>query len=126
MLCLSGNSPCLNGGACTDGIGSFTCACAAGFCGLTCADPLDASQNGGQCPCEDDPAWEVDPCEDDGDTCMVTCISFSRMQNRDHAGVMQACSQLTDAAGVTAQDACPNSCQNGCALTYDDCCALPH
>jgi hypothetical protein len=112
MLCLSGNSPCLNGGACTDGIGQYTCACAAGFCGPTCADP---AQPNGQCPCADDPAWT---------DVMVTggpCSSFAT--DRDY--YWYYCSRGADAAGVTAAVACPVSCQSGCALTYDDCCELP-
>ena len=94
-------NPCLSGGVCTDGIGSYTCDCATGFCGPTCADPWDRSQNGPQCPCEDDPAW-VDTRY--GQTCDGGCPS----------GV--------DAAGVTAAEACPVACQSGCSLTYDDCC----
>ena len=30
-------NPCLNGGACTDGVNSFTCACAAGYTDNTCS-----------------------------------------------------------------------------------------
>jgi hypothetical protein len=30
-------NPCLNGGACTDGVNSFTCACTGGFTGTTCS-----------------------------------------------------------------------------------------
>lgn len=32
-------APCLNGGACADGLNSFTCACVNGFTGPTCAVP---------------------------------------------------------------------------------------
>ena len=31
------SEPCLNGGKCTDGVSSFTCTCAAGYTGDTCA-----------------------------------------------------------------------------------------
>ena len=110
MLCLSGNSPCLNGGACTDGIGQYTCACAAGFCGPTCADP---AQPNGQCPCADDPSW-TDVMQSRG-----PCSSFAT--DREYY-----CSHGADAAGVTAAVACPVSCQSGCALTYDDCCEISH
>ena len=41
-------APCLNGGVCIDGVGTFRCVCPAGFCGPTCADPLDATM--AQCP----------------------------------------------------------------------------
>ena len=30
------NNPCGNGGTCVDGVGFFTCTCAAGFTGATC------------------------------------------------------------------------------------------
>ena len=30
------SSPCLNGGTCTDHIGSFSCACGRGYTGQTC------------------------------------------------------------------------------------------
>ena len=32
---------CVNGGVCVDGVGSFTCDCAAGFDGATCANNID-------------------------------------------------------------------------------------
>ena len=116
MFCLSGNSPCLNGGACTDSIGSYTCACPAGFCGPTCADP---AQRNGQCPCADDPAWvnDRDP---------LYRAACSRFAARPDVYCSRAANPdgLADAAGVTAAEACPVSCQSGCALTYDDCCEL--
>ena len=112
---VAGNNPCSNGGTCTDGVGSYTCACPAGFCGPACADPLDRSQNGGQCPCADDPAWVTN--DQHGDPCSF----FDNPDNRPY------CSQVADAAGVTASEACPVSCQSPCTLTYDDCCELsPH
>ncbi len=30
------NTPCLNGGICTDGVNTFTCTCQAGFTGAYC------------------------------------------------------------------------------------------
>ena len=30
-------SPCQNGGTCTDGINSYTCACVLGYSGLNCS-----------------------------------------------------------------------------------------
>ncbi|MGB0592577.1 MAG: MopE-related protein, partial [Myxococcota bacterium] len=35
------DAPCLNGGICTDGVASFSCACAAGFEGETCDVNID-------------------------------------------------------------------------------------
>eukprot|EP01043_Picozoa_sp_COSAG02_P000911 COSAG02_NODE_18_length_54986_cov_345.599322_45_plen_238_part_00 len=61
-------------------------------------------------PCEDDPAW-TDVMVGRG-----PCSSFAT--DREYY-----CSWGADAAGVTAAVACPVSCQSGCALTYDDCCA---
>jgi len=51
---LCSDSPCLNGGTCTDGIGFFTCECAAGFTGEHCQSivtPCESNpcQNGGTC-----------------------------------------------------------------------------
>ena len=34
------SDPCLNGGTCKDGINSFTCQCAEGFDGSTCANSM--------------------------------------------------------------------------------------
>ena len=116
MLCLSGNSPCLNGGACTDGIGSYTCACAGtGFYGLTCEIPMST-------PCEDDPAWT--------DVMVTGGACSSLTADREYSSLMPErllyyCSRGADAAGVTAAEACPILCESGCALTYDDCCELP-
>ena len=31
------NNPCANGGSCTDGVNTFTCNCATGYTGATCA-----------------------------------------------------------------------------------------
>lgn len=33
--------PCLNGGSCQDGVGSFSCSCLTGFAGPTCALDVD-------------------------------------------------------------------------------------
>ena len=47
-------NPCLNGGTCIDGVNDFTCACANGFSGPTCATNIDDCTpnpclNGGTC-----------------------------------------------------------------------------
>ncbi len=47
-------NPCQNGGTCTDGIASYTCACATGFAGTACETNIDECapnpcQNGGTC-----------------------------------------------------------------------------
>ena len=81
---------------------------------MTCADPAQdlQSQNGGQCPCEDDPAWA----DQYGRTCSsIASDDYYRSQ----------CSHYADEAGVTAAVACPVSCQSDCALTFDNCCELP-
>ena len=31
------SDPCLNGGACRDGVNSYTCTCALGYTGITCS-----------------------------------------------------------------------------------------
>ena len=105
MAC-TGNNPCLNGGTCTDGIGSFICDCAGtGYYGLTC----EVSQ---AIPCVDDPVWV-------SSLNGMTCADFV-----DDIEDLCSSSWAADAAGVTAEETCPVSCQSGCALTYDDCCEL--
>ena len=102
----AGDNPCPGGQTCHDGIGTFTC-CSA-----------DPSQNRGQC-CMDDPAWSsTTPGLEH-----LTCPYFhARVEG--HPRYFVYCSQAANAAGVTAAEACPNACQSGCAVTYDDCCAF--
>ena len=112
LILLAGNRPCRNGGVCTDGIGSYTCACPAGFCGLTCVDQAQNGANGPQCPCVDDPVWVS---SQNG----KTCADFV-----GHVSDWCSSSWAADAVGFTAGEACPVACQSGCLLTYDDCCEL--
>ncbi|MGB0592077.1 MAG: PKD domain-containing protein, partial [Myxococcota bacterium] len=75
------DSPCLNGGTCTDGVASFTCACAAGFEGETCDVNIDECAdspclNGGTCTdgvasftCECAVGFEGETCDVDIDDC---------------------------------------------------------
>ena len=116
MLCLSGNSPCLNGGACTDGIGSYTCACAARFCGPTCADPEQNGANGPQCPCVDDPAW-VDQygrmCSYYGSHqsyCSQQCDEES-WPDKDHGLICGECKVLVNHFMTTYAGSCNNYCR---------------
>lgn len=84
-------NPCQNGGTCVDGIGTYTCSCAAGFTGPTCATNTD------DCPM-------VNPCNNGG-TCVDGVNNYS----------------CTCAAGYTGPtcdtniDDCPmaNPCNNG-------------
>ncbi|MCP3661956.1 MAG: calcium-binding EGF-like domain-containing protein [Gammaproteobacteria bacterium] len=48
------SNPCQNGGTCTDGLNSYTCACAAGYTGKICETgkilrTLDMQQRGKTC-----------------------------------------------------------------------------
>ena len=88
--------------------------------------PLMALLSRGACklvpppPCEDDPAW-VDA--QYGHTCTYMTTNQDRCDGQSNDR------HYADAAGVTAAEACPVACQSGCALTYNDCCALsppPH
>ena len=67
-------NPCLNGGTCIDGVGSFTCDCEDGYSGDTCEINIDdcdpnPCQNGGTC--NDGVNMFTCVCEDDftGETC---------------------------------------------------------
>ena len=73
--------PCENGGACTDGIASFTCDCPPGFTGATCEIDVDECandpcENGGACTdgiasftCDCPPGFTGATCEIDVDEC---------------------------------------------------------
>jgi hypothetical protein len=80
--------PCLNGGTCTDGVASFSCACADGYEGETCEVDIDECAdspclNGGtctdgvaafSCACAD--GYEGANCEVDIDECAAApCLS---------------------------------------------------
>ncbi len=56
--------PCLNGGACTDGVNSYTCTCAAGFSGTNCETPTcgDGIVNSPGEECDDGNAVAGDGC----------------------------------------------------------------
>ena len=119
------DSPCLNGGVCTDGIGTFTCDCTnTGFCGRTCADPAFAvqAQHGGQCPCEDDVTWagcRNPPCQQGGYSSSqpVGCDAMTARGG-------YPCDAYRDAHGVTATQACTVACAGGdvtACPAYDNC-----
>ena len=42
-VCTGTSNPCQNGGACVDGVTSYTCSCAAGYQGSTCQDPVSCA-----------------------------------------------------------------------------------
>lgn len=84
-------NPCQNGGTCVDGIGTYTCSCATGYSGPTCATNVD------DCPA-------VNPCQNGG-TCVDGVNTYS-------------CScpmGFTGPTCATNTDDCPavNPCQNG-------------
>ena len=112
-------NPCLNGGVCVDGIGTFTCDCTnTGFCGRTCDDVAFAVQvqHGGQCPCEDEAiSIYVDSTHRIGGGCKS--LTFRGYYS-------YPCSQITDANGVAATQACIVACTGGdvtACPAYDNC-----
>ncbi|XP_052240048.1 fibropellin-1-like [Dreissena polymorpha] len=61
------SAPCQNGGACTDGLATFTCSCAAGYTGATCATNIYE--------CSSNPCKNMASCNDgvNGYTC--SCVA---------------------------------------------------
>jgi hypothetical protein len=47
-------NPCQNGGTCTNGAGTYACACPSGWTGTNCETPAAPP-----CPCSGDPVWEA-------------------------------------------------------------------
>lgn len=142
-----GNSPCLNGGTCTDGVSYFSCDCPVGFCGTTCDSPAsDPTQHcvslayhrtGHSAPrasilrtahlirgctqCEDDANFRMRDltCSHLISDDVATGDYMYRYLSRE-----SRCERTDDITGVAASEACPVSCRTGCLLTYDDCCTL--
>ena len=60
------SSPCANGGACTDIVGGFACACASGFAGVTCETNVHE--------CASSPCQSAGTCIDALDEYTCTCM----------------------------------------------------
>jgi hypothetical protein len=92
------NTSCLNGGDCIQGDVSFTCKCAPGYSGATCATNIDdcagsPCQNGGTCSdginsytCDCAAGFEGDNCEVNVDDCAVdSCNNGGVCEDRVNA-----------------------------------------
>jgi len=86
-LCTS-TSPCLNGGACTDLPGSYSCACVAGYSGDNCETDID--------DCDPNPCQNGGACADGVDTYTCTCTA-------EYTG--DTCGEIKD---------CPSGTDGGC------------
>ena len=126
-------SPCKNGGSCTDGAETFTCACVPGFIGATCEINVDdctpnPCANGGVCndgvasfTCTCAPGWTgttctvvVDPCVPDpcnGGSCAQGTLPWTFACTNCPTGFCGIqCEELVNACEV-------NPCQNGGTCT---------
>ena len=118
----------MNGGTCTDGIGTFSCDCTnTGFCGTTCADAAFAvqTQHGGQCPCEDDATWVYSSSSvyNRAGGHQIGCDALT-LEGYVGRYDVKSCDQLTGTDGVAASRACKVACAGGDVTAcpeYDNC-----
>jgi hypothetical protein len=89
--------PCMNGGSCTNGAGTYTCACVSGYSGELCQTDIDEcasspcygnaqdcidNVNGFTCLCFD--GWGGDFCQTDIDECASSpCMNGGTCQDQD-------------------------------------------
>ncbi|XP_030844550.1 uncharacterized protein LOC579853 isoform X8 [Strongylocentrotus purpuratus] len=119
--------PCENGGICSDGVNTFTCACNPGHTGPTCGTDIndcspDPCENGGTCSdgvntftCACNPGYtgptcgtdindcSPDPCENGG-TCSDGVNTFTCACNPGYTG---------PTCGTDINDCSPDPCENG-------------
>ncbi|XP_030844605.1 fibropellin-1 isoform X7 [Strongylocentrotus purpuratus] len=115
--------PCENGGICSDGVNTFTCACDPGYTGPTCETDindcsLDPCENGGICSdgvntftCACDPGYtgptcgtdindcSLDPCENGG-ICSDGVNTFSCACNPGYTG--STCGTVSHSTGISS------------------------
>ena len=124
------DAPCLNGGACTDGVASFSCECVPGYSGETCETDIDECVdapclNGGTCAdgvasfsCECAPGYSGETCEADIDECAdAPCLNGGTCTD----GVASfSCECMAGYSGEVCEtdiDECADApCLNGCLL----------
>jgi len=127
------SSPCMNGGACSDGAASYTCTCPSGFTGVDCETTVDycASSpcvNGGTCSsgagsytCTCPMGFTGVDCETTVDYCASSpCVNGGTCSN-DAGGYTCSCpTGYTGADCETAVDYCASSpCVNGGTCSND-------
>lgn len=120
-------NPCENGGTCTNGVSSYTCACAPGFTGASCETPIDncassPCQNGGSCTnepsgysCACAAGFTGASCETNIDDCAGAPCQNGGVCTDGVASHTCACAPgYTGANCETLIDNCAgNPCQNG-------------
>ncbi|WAR08623.1 SVEP1-like protein [Mya arenaria] len=123
--------PCENGGICTDGLATFTCACADGYAGTTCATNINECasnpcSNGGSCTdlvnsftCTCASGYTGTMCDTNIDEC-----AFHACKNGATCVDVVAAYTCQCVDGFTGQfcssninECSPNPCQNGGACT---------
>ncbi len=116
-------APCENGGACTDGVASYTCACPADFTGATCETNVDECasapcENGGVCTdgvasytCECAAGYTGATCETNIDECAAAPCENGGACTDGVASYTCACP-----AGFTGAT---------CEMNVDECAAAP-
>ena len=116
-------NPCLNGGTCADGVASYTCACAPGYSGATCAINID--------DCDPNPCLNGGTCADGVDS--YTCSCASGYGGADCATNIDDCAPNPCLNGGTCADGVASytcECAPGysgatCATNIDDCAPNP-
>ena len=131
-------NPCKNGGACTDGLNSYTCECASGFTGDNCETNIDdcvtsPCLNGGECvdginafTCECPLGYtgdlcEVLPCHSIGSASCSSLLPYSStyFPNEYAASPQDALAALTDLSSVL--DCHPQMQLLHCSALYPQC-----
>jgi len=115
-------NPCQNGGACTDGVNSHTCACAEGFEGDHCETDtnncaVNPCQNDGACTdgvnshtCACAEGFEGDNCETDTNDCAVNpCLNGASCTDRVNS---YTCACAEGFGGDNCETATETSCED--------------
>nr|XP_026693424.1 uncharacterized protein LOC100183806 [Ciona intestinalis] len=117
------STPCLNGGTCTDGVSSFTCACVNGYTGADCSTNID--------DCASTPCANGGTCTDG--VASFTCACVNGYTGADCSTNIDDCASTPCLNGGTCTDGVSSftcACVNGytgadCSTNIDDCASTP-